>query len=94
MSSQFQIRHRTPAYVLMSSDYSQQEPKLTAFISSDKNMCDAFKHGKDIYATIASLAFNYPYEECMEFNPITGANQPEGKERRSQAKSIVLGELT
>ena len=57
-------------------------------------MCDAFKHGKDIYATIASLAFNYPYEECMEFNPITGANQPEGKERRSQAKSIVLGELT
>ena len=54
-------------------------------------MCDAFKNGKDIYATIASLAFNYPYEECMEFNPITGANQPEGKERRSQAKSIVLG---
>ena len=53
-------------------------------------MCDAFKHGKDIYATIASLAFNYPYEECMEFNPITGANQPEGKERRSQAKSIGL----
>lgn len=78
----------------MSSDYSQQEPKLTAFISSDKNMCDAFKNGKDIYATIASLAFNYPYEECMEFNPVTGANQPEGKERRSQAKSIVLGELT
>lgn len=94
MSNQFQIKHRTPAYVLMSSDYSQQEPKLTAFISADKAMCDAFKNGKDIYATIASLAFNYPYEECMEFNPITGANQPEGKERRSQAKSIVLGELT
>ena len=45
-------------------------------------MLNAFKNGKDIYATIASLAFNYPYEECMEFNPITGANQPEGKERR------------
>lgn len=56
-------------------------------------MLKAFAEGKDIYATIASLAFNRPYEECMEFNPITGANQPDGKERRSQAKSIVLGEL-
>lgn len=54
-------------------------------------MLDAFKHGRDIYATIASLAFNKPYEECMEFNPITGANQPEGKERRGYAKVIVLG---
>jgi len=85
------IKHITPAYVMMSSDYSQQEPKLTAFISADKNMIDAFMHNKDIYATIAALSFNKPYEECMEFNPITGANQPEGKERRSQAKSIVLG---
>ena len=93
MSSRFQIKHRTPPYVLLSSDYSQQEPKLTAYISQDPNMLKAFAEGKDIYATIASLAFNRPYEECMEFNPITGANQPDGKERRSQAKSIVLGEL-
>ena len=94
MSNQFQIKHRTPPYVLMSSDYSQQEPKLTAFISQDPNMIKSFMEGKDIYATIASLSFNKPYEECMEFNPITGANQPDGKERRSQAKSIVLGELS
>lgn len=91
MSSRFQIKHQTPPYVLMSSDYSQQEPKMTAFISQDPNMVGAFKDGKDIYATIASLAFNYPYEECMEFNPITGANQPEGKERRGYAKVLVLG---
>lgn len=75
----------------MSSDYSQQEPKMTAFVSQDPNMVKAFKDGKDIYSTIASLAFKVPYEECMEFNPITGANQPEGKARRSQAKGIVLG---
>ena len=85
------IPHTTPAYVMMSSDYSQQEPKMTAFVSQDPHMCQAFMEGKDIYATIASLAFNRPYEECLEFNPITGANQPDGKERRSQAKSIVLG---
>ena len=64
---------------------------MLAFLSQDPNMVGAFKHGRDIYATIASLAFNYPYEECMEFNPVTGANQPEGKERRSKAKVLVLG---
>lgn len=64
---------------------------MTAFVSQDPNMVKAFKEGKDIYATIASLSFNKPYEECMEFNPITGANQPEGKERRGYAKVLVLG---
>lgn len=54
-------------------------------------MCDAFTHGRDIYATIASIAFNRSYEDCLEFNPETGEYQAEGKERRSQAKSIVLG---
>ena len=87
----YSIRHITPAYVMMSSDYSQQEPKMTAFISQDPAMLDAFKRGRDIYSTIASLAFNKPYEECMEFNPLTGANQPEGKQLRGYAKVIVLG---
>ena len=78
---------------MMSSDYSQQEPKMTAMVSSDKAMIKAFQENKDIYATIAALSFNSTYEECLEFNPITGENQPEGKERRSQAKKIVLGIL-
>jgi len=77
----------------MSSDYSQQEPKITAFVSQDPKMIKSFQEGKDIYATIAGLSFNKPYEECLEFNPITGENQPEGKQRRSEAKSIVLGIL-
>ena len=89
--TKYQIPITTPPYILLSSDYSQQEPKMTAFVSQDPNMLKAFKEGKDIYATIASLAFNVPYEECMEFNPITGANQPEGKERRGYAKVMVLG---
>lgn len=64
---------------------------MLAYMCQDPAMLDAFISGRDIYATIASLAFNYPYEECLEFNPITGANQPDGKERRSKAKVIVLG---
>ena len=92
-SNNFRIKHRTPPYVMMSSDYSQQEPKMVAFCSNDPKMLDAFMHDRDIYATIAALSFNSTYDECLEFNPITGENQPEGKERRSQAKKIVLGIL-
>ena len=54
-------------------------------------MIKAFQEGKDIYATIASLAFNKPYEECLEFHPVTHEYQAEGKARRSEAKTIVLG---
>lgn len=71
----------------------QQEPKITAYLSQDPKMIDAFKHNRDIYATIAALSFNSTYEKCLEFNPITGENQPDGKERRSEAKKIVLGIL-
>ena len=88
------IRHMfraTPGYAMISSDYSAQEPRITAFVSQDPNMIKSFQEGKDIYASIASLAFHVPYENCLEFNPITGENQPEGKKRRSSAKTIVLG---
>jgi DNA polymerase I-like protein with 3'-5' exonuclease and polymerase domains len=79
-------------YVLIGGDYSQQEPMVTAYLSDDKTMQDAFIHGKDIYATIAGLAFGKPYEECLEFRK-DGTVNPAGKERRTQAKSIVLGIL-
>ena len=92
------IRHITPAHVMMSSDFSQQEPKLTAYVSNDPKMIDAFKHNKDIYSTIASLAFHKSYEDCLEFFVDENGNKTdevnrEGKERRGSAKSIVLGIL-
>lgn len=68
-----------------------QEPRITAFVSNDSKMIDAFKNGRDIYASIASVAFNLPYERCLEFHPVTGEYQADGKERRGQAKLIVLG---
>ena len=77
-------------YVLIGGDYSQQEPRLTAHCSNDEKMKESYHQGKDIYATIASLAFDKPYEECKEFRE-EGTVNPEGKERRSQAKAIVLG---
>lgn len=90
-----EIRHMFKAqdgYVLIGGDYSQQEPMVTAHLSHDRRMKEAFINGRDIYATIASLAFHQSYEECKEFRK-DGTVNPAGKERRTQAKSIVLGIL-
>lgn len=85
-------------YVLMSSDYSQQEPKVMTQMCGDEKMLNAYKQGKDLYAEIASLAFDKPYEDCLEFyldenGNKTGEVNKEGKARRTQAKSILLGIL-
>ena len=70
--------------------WSQQEPKMMTQMCQDTDMIKAYQEGKDLYASIASLAFGVPYEECLEFRP-DGTTNKEGKERRSQAKSILLG---
>lgn len=80
----------TDGYVLMSSDYSAQEPRLTAHMSKDTKMIAAYCAGKDLYVEIAALAFGLPSSECAEFRP-DGSKNPEGKKRRQTAKAIVLG---
>lgn len=82
----------TDGYVLMSSDYSQQEPKVMTQMCEDPKMIQAYKEGKDLYAEIAALSFNTTYDNCLEFRP-DGSTNAEGKNRRSQAKSILLGVL-
>lgn len=77
-------------YVLLSSDYSAQEPRITAHMSKDEKMIKAYRDGKDLYVEIASIAYNLPYDECKEFRA-DGTKNPKGKERRSAAKAIVLG---
>lgn len=79
-----------PGYVWLSSDYSAQEPRITAHLCQDPKMIQAYQDGKDLYAEMASLAFGKPYEECREFRP-DGTKNPEGKERRNHAKAIFLG---
>ena len=80
----------------MTSLRSQQEPKALAALCNqqgDSQMYDTFMAGKDLYSEIASKAFNKPYEECKEFDENGNKNPPEYKERRTQAKSILLGVL-
>ena len=79
-----------PGKVFISADYSQQEPRFLSQLSNDENMINAYKENKDIYAWIASFIYNVPYDECKEFRP-DGTKNPEGKERRTSVKSIILG---
>jgi len=91
----------SPGYVLMSADYSQQEPKCLAAMcrkDGDSQLYDTLMAGRQIYADIASLAFHKPYEDCLEFYLDENGNEtdkvnPEGKERRARAKKILLASL-
>lgn len=79
-------------YAMIGSDFSQQEPKITADLSNDTRFIEDCAAGKDAYATIASIAFNVPYEECLEFyldengNKTTNVNK-EGKNEEVLPKS-------
>lgn len=107
--------------VILSSDYSSQEPKVLGQLCNDEAMLTAFREGKDLYCQIAAVAFHTTYENCLEHFPKDTpikkkgdkwyyATQEEidnndfdkladgetdtysdGKNRRSQAKKILLG---
>ncbi len=70
--------------------------RILAHATKDKKMIQSYKDGKDLYATIASIAFHKSYEECLEFYLDENGNKTEktnveGKERRARAKAITLG---
>jgi DNA polymerase I-like protein with 3'-5' exonuclease and polymerase domains len=82
----------SPGHVLVGSDFSQQEPRLLSNYAQDDNMINAYKEGKDLYATIASGVYNNTYWDNMEFTDETKTvPNPEGKKRRGRTKSILLG---
>lgn len=87
----------TEGYALVCADYSQQEMMALASIADEEIMLQAFAEGKDIYSSVASLAFHRTYEECRETH-IDGSPYPEGKKYRDRAKqmclSIVYGKST
>ena len=95
-------------YRIIGADFSAQEPRLVAHYSQDENMLNAYLNKQDLYSVIASQSFNVPYEDCLEFYPegteiefegkkvVCGYKthlNTEGKNRRTQAKSILLGLL-
>lgn len=69
---------RDKDHVLVSADYSQIELRIVAAISGDKNMCEAFKTGKDIHSATAAKVFNVDEKDVT-------------KEMRYKAKSVNFG---
>ena len=65
-------------HILVSADYSQIELRIVAAISGDPNMCEAFKHGKDIHTATAAKVYGIDESEVT-------------KEQRYKAKSVNFG---
>lgn len=85
-----------PGNVLLSSDFSQQEPRILAHLCGDENLIHTYAIGKDLYSTMAAQAFHTTYEDCLEFyldenGKKTDKTNPEGKKRRSNIKGVLLG---
>lgn len=53
-------------------------------------MINAYKQGKDLYATIAAGVYKNTYWDNMEHYE-DGTPNPEGKKRRGSVKSLLLG---
>ena len=85
------IFRASPGYSIVGSDYSAQEPRSTASLANDRDMLEAYENDKDLYAVIGSACFHNNYEDNLEFHPVTHELQPEGKKRRADAKTILLG---
>ena len=88
--------------------FSQLEVKTAVFASQDPTFLQVYKDGKDAYAMVASLAYNMPYDQCLEFYPagthltiegkevIAGKKEivnKDGKARRQASKSILIGSI-
>jgi DNA polymerase-1 len=69
---------RNEKFVLMSADYSQIELRIVASICGDKNMCEAFRDGKDIHTATAARVYGIAESEVT-------------KEMRYKAKSVNFG---
>jgi DNA polymerase-1 len=69
---------RDKHHVLLSADYSQIELRIVASISGDKNMCEAFREGKDIHTATAARVYGVSEDEVT-------------KEMRYKAKSVNFG---
>ncbi|WP_022747747.1 DNA polymerase I [Lachnobacterium bovis] len=57
------VFHAKEGYVFVDSDYSQIELRVLAHLSEDEKLIDAYKHGKDIHRSTASLVFGVPFDE-------------------------------
>jgi len=71
-----------PGEILISCDYGQVEPRITAEIANEEGMIKAFVENRDVYSEMASRVFNKTLEECGD-----------GSQWRTMMKTLWLGIL-
>lgn len=76
-------------YILLSADFSSQEPRIITHLSNDKKLIDIYKNKQDLYAIIASKVYNREYKDCLEYYD-DGRVNDEGKSYRTKGKIIWL----
>ena len=72
------VFHPDEGYIYLDADYSQIELRVLAHMSGDKNLIEAYKEGKDIHRSTASLVFHTPFDEVTSL-------------QRSRAKAVNFG---
>lgn len=76
-----------PGKFIVNADFSAQEVRIIASESQEDVLLEAFKQGRDAYATLASEFFGKPYEDCYK--------NPDGSdtEERKQMKVVLLSSM-
>lgn len=74
-------------HYIVNADFSAQEVRIIASESKEQVLLDAFREGRDAYATLASEFFGKPYEDCYKL--------PDGSdtEERKQMKVVLLSSM-
>ena len=71
--------------------FLSKSPRLLSHYSQDPDLINAYKNGKDLYATIGIGVYKNKYEDNLEHHA-DGSINVEGKKRRSNMKKLLLGE--
>lgn len=53
-----------PGMVILSGDFSQQEPRILTHSSGEPYLTEVYQSGQDFYSMAAAKLFNKPVEEC------------------------------
>ncbi|QDK04544.1 DNA polymerase I [Listeria phage LP-010] len=68
--------------LILSADFSQQEPRLLAHYSQDPKLLAFYREGRDLYSEVASETFDVPLDKCGD-----------GTVYRKRIKTVVLAIL-
>lgn len=80
-----------PGWVFVNADYSQLELRVTAYLSRDPNLMEAYRKGFDVHRWVASFVFDKPMEDITHFERYMAKYIDFGLIYGRQARGITEG---